>query len=66
MRKNELFVAKDKNEEVLGFYRVVMDVTFLMFAYLHLIAVRMDMRGSGIGFGFRHMFRLFFVNQRHL
>lgn len=47
--KNELFVAKDKAGEVLGFYRIVFDGTFLVFAYLHLIAVRKDLRGGGIG-----------------
>jgi ribosomal protein S18 acetylase RimI-like enzyme len=48
-RKKELFVAKDKDGEVLGFYRIVMDGTFNIFAYLHLIAVKKDVRGSGIG-----------------
>jgi ribosomal protein S18 acetylase RimI-like enzyme len=48
-RKKELFVAKDSGGEVLGFYKVVMDGTFLVFAYLHLIAVRKDLRGAGIG-----------------
>jgi ribosomal protein S18 acetylase RimI-like enzyme len=48
-RKKELFVAKDKDGDVLGFYRIVMDGTFLVFAYLHLIAVRKDLRGGGIG-----------------
>lgn len=47
--KNELFVAKDEDGEVLGFYRIVMDGTFNVFAYLHLIAVRKDVRSEGIG-----------------
>ena len=48
-KKNELFVAKDKTGEVLGFYRLVLDGTFLVFGYLHLIAVRTDSRRAGIG-----------------
>jgi ribosomal protein S18 acetylase RimI-like enzyme len=48
-KKHDLFVAKDKDGEVLGFYRIVMDGSFLIFAYLHLIAVRKDIRGGGIG-----------------
>ncbi len=48
-KKKELFVAKDRNGEVLGFYRLVMDGSFLVFAYLQLIAVRKDARGGGIG-----------------
>lgn len=48
-KKKELFVAKDKDSKVLGFYRIVMNGTFNVFAYLHLIAVRKDIRGGGIG-----------------
>ena len=48
-KKKELFVGKNKSGEVLGFYRIVMDGTFGVFAYLHLIAVRKDLRGEGIG-----------------
>jgi len=48
-KKNELFVAKDKTGEVLGFYSLVLDGTFLVFGYLHLIAVRTESRGIGIG-----------------
>jgi ribosomal protein S18 acetylase RimI-like enzyme len=48
-KKKELYVAKDKEGEVLGFYRIVMNGTFNVFAYIHLIAVRKDIRGGGIG-----------------
>lgn len=48
-KKKELFVVKNKAGEVLGFYRIVMNGTFNIFAYLHLIAVKKDLRGSGIG-----------------
>ena len=48
-KKRELFVAKDRVGETLGFYRLVMDGSFLVFAYLHLIAVREDRRGGGLG-----------------
>lgn len=49
VKKHELFVAKHKDGEVLGFYRIVMNGTFNVFAYIHLIAVRKDLRGGGIG-----------------
>jgi ribosomal protein S18 acetylase RimI-like enzyme len=48
-KKKELFVAKNKDDEILGFYRIVMDGTFNIFPYLHLIAVRKDLRGGGVG-----------------
>lgn len=47
--KNELFVAKDEAGNVLGFYHLAMDGTFLAFPYLHLIAVKKNLRGSGVG-----------------
>ena len=46
---NELYVAKDKSGEVIGFYRIVLNGAFLIFAYLNLIAVKKDLRGEGIG-----------------
>jgi ribosomal protein S18 acetylase RimI-like enzyme len=49
LKKKELYVAKDKNGEILGFYSIVLNGTFKVFAYLHLIAVRKDLRGGGIG-----------------
>jgi len=48
-RKKELFVARNKDGEVVGFYRIVMNGTFNIFAYIHLIAVRSDLRRGGIG-----------------
>jgi ribosomal protein S18 acetylase RimI-like enzyme len=48
-KRKELFVAKDKDGGVLGFYSISMKGTFHIFAYLHLIAVRKDLRGCGIG-----------------
>lgn len=48
-KRKELFVGKDNSGEVIGFYRIVMNGTFNIFAYLHLIAVRKDLRGTGIG-----------------
>jgi ribosomal protein S18 acetylase RimI-like enzyme len=47
--KKDLFVAKNKTGEVFGFYRLVLEGTFLIFAYVNLIAVRKDLRGKGIG-----------------
>lgn len=48
-RKKELIVARNKEGEVVGFYRIEMNATFNVFAYIHLIAVRSDLRGAGIG-----------------
>ena len=47
--KKELTVARAKSGEVLGFHRLVLDGVFLVFAYIHLIAVKTGNRGLGIG-----------------
>ena len=47
--KKEVVVAKAPSGEVLGFYRLAPDGVFLVFAYLHLLAVKTGHRGSGIG-----------------
>ena len=47
--KEELFVAKAEDGEILGFYRINMRGTFSVFPYLALIAVRKDVRGEGLG-----------------
>jgi ribosomal protein S18 acetylase RimI-like enzyme len=47
--KKEVTVATTDSGEVVGFYRLVMDGVFLVFAYIHLIAVKTDYRGLGIG-----------------
>lgn len=49
LKKKQLFVARGEKGDVLGFYRIVTDGAFNVFAYLHLIAVRKDLRGEGIG-----------------
>jgi ribosomal protein S18 acetylase RimI-like enzyme len=49
VKQKELFVARNKAGEVLGFYRIVMNGTFNIFAYIHLIAVKKELRGEGIG-----------------
>ncbi len=48
-KQGELFIARDQDGEILGFYRLVLDGSFIVFAYLHLIAVRKDLRGGGVG-----------------
>ena len=35
--------------EVVGFFRLVLDGMFLVFAYINLLAIKTDCRGSGIG-----------------
>jgi ribosomal protein S18 acetylase RimI-like enzyme len=47
--KHEVYAAKSPEGEVLGFFRIVLDGVFLVFAYIHLLAVRTDQRGQGLG-----------------
>ena len=44
----DLFVAV-KNDKVLGFYQMAKKGAFLVFPYLHLLAVNTSLRGQGIG-----------------
>lgn len=45
---HELFVAV-KNNTVVGFYQMAKSGAFLVFPYLHLLAVKTSERGQGIG-----------------
>ena len=45
----EVFVAKTAKGEIAGFFRLSLSGVFLVFAYIHLFAVRSDMRGEGVG-----------------
>jgi len=47
--KKEVIVARASSGEVLGFYRLAPDGVFLVFAYVHLLAVKTGHRGMGIG-----------------
>jgi len=47
--KQEVIVAKAPSGEILGFYRLAPDGVFLVFAYVHLLAVKTGHRGMGIG-----------------
>ena len=47
--KEELFVAIDKDGECLGFIWFILKGAFHSFPYLHIIAVREEFRGMGIG-----------------
>ena len=47
--KKEVTLAKTSAGEIVGFYRLVLDGVFLVFAYLHLLAVKTGYRGLGIG-----------------
>ena len=47
--REEVHIARDRNGEVLGFFRLVLDGVFLVFAYVHLFAVKAEARGSGVG-----------------
>jgi ribosomal protein S18 acetylase RimI-like enzyme len=47
--KKELRVARTSSGEIVGFYSLVLDGVFLVFAYVHLIAVKTAYRGLGIG-----------------
>jgi ribosomal protein S18 acetylase RimI-like enzyme len=47
--KEEIFVALDEKAECLGFIWFVLEGAFHIFPYLHIIAVKEDFRGMGIG-----------------
>jgi len=47
--RKEVTLARTDSGEVVGFYRLVMDGVFLVFAYIHLLAVKTGHRGLGIG-----------------
>jgi ribosomal protein S18 acetylase RimI-like enzyme len=47
--RKELRVARTSSGEIVGFYRLVLDGVFLVFAYVHLIAVKTAYRGLGTG-----------------
>ena len=49
IERRELVLAKGSGGEILGFFRLALDGVFLVFAYIHLLAVRTDARASGIG-----------------
>jgi len=47
--KKEVTVATTDSGEIVGFCRLVLDGLFLVFAYIHLLAVKTGYRGLGIG-----------------
>jgi len=47
--KKEVWVAKTAKGEIVGFFRLALSGVFLVFAYVHLFAVRADRRGQGVG-----------------
>lgn len=47
--KEEMYVALDENGECLGFIWFILSGAFHSFPYLHIIAVREEFRGLGIG-----------------
>ena len=49
MLKEEMFVAIDEGGECLGFIWFVLRGAFHSFPYLHIIAVKEEFRGLGIG-----------------
>ncbi|HET7838206.1 MAG TPA: GNAT family N-acetyltransferase [Rectinemataceae bacterium] len=48
LAKRELRVARLRGE-VVGFFRLALDGVFLVFAYVHLFAVKTGHRGQGLG-----------------
>ena len=54
--KNNVYVALDENGECLGFIYYMTKGVFGSYPYLHMIAVREEYRGHGIG---RQLFRFF-------
>ncbi len=49
IKQHEVTVAKKNSGEIIGFYRLVLNGVFLVFAYIHLIAVKTEYRGRGVG-----------------
>lgn len=49
LKVKQLYIAKDRKAEVIAFYRFSLDGTFGVFPYLHLLAVKKELRGTGIG-----------------
>jgi ribosomal protein S18 acetylase RimI-like enzyme len=47
--KGEIYIALDANEECKGFIWFIVNGIFHAFPYLHIIAVKEDIRNSGIG-----------------
>jgi len=47
--QRQVFVAKTAKGEIVGFFRLALSGVFLVFAYIHLFAVRADSRGKGVG-----------------
>jgi ribosomal protein S18 acetylase RimI-like enzyme len=47
--KQDVVLAKSPSGEALGFFRLVLDGVFLVFAYIHLLVVKADSRGQGVG-----------------
>jgi ribosomal protein S18 acetylase RimI-like enzyme len=47
--RKEVYIAKTAKGEIAGFFRLVLDGVFLVFAYIHLLAVKTDYRGRGVG-----------------
>ena len=48
-RKNEIYVAVDDNNNCKGFIWVILNGIFHSFPYIHIIAVKSENRGQGIG-----------------
>lgn len=47
--KNEIYVAIDNNNNCMGFVWIIFDGIFHSFPYIHIIAVKSENRGQGIG-----------------
>lgn len=47
--KNEIYVAIDKNNNCKGFVWIIFNGIFHSFPYIHIIAVKNENRGQGIG-----------------
>ncbi|MDU5107276.1 N-acetyltransferase [Clostridium sp.] len=47
--KKEIYIAKDINQNCIGFIWFILDGIFHSFPYLHIIAVKQESRNEGIG-----------------
>ncbi len=48
-QREEIYLAFDQKQKCIGFIWIILDGAFHSFPYLHIIAVKKEMRGLGIG-----------------
>jgi ribosomal protein S18 acetylase RimI-like enzyme len=59
--RGEIYVALDKDNNCKGFVWVILNGIFHSFPYIHIIAVKIENRGQGIGKILLNMLRMFII-----